>query len=512
MPPDQPQQPPSAMRLATLQSAPGIRRDGTKFASKAYVDGQWVRFNQRSLPQKIGGYRQITDQFAGPSYGCELVTRNGINYFTSGSANVIQQVQFDQFGYGAGIYDRTPSGFAASPNNIYSMDSMYDATDNDSQVLVHGAPNLLDLTSSTQTPVYIGDNYGTAALTSAGISVSGGVCVLWPFAVAYDNDGLVNWSDANMPTSWTPGTGSQAGNARIASSKIIKGTPLRGGADNAPSGLFWSLDSLHVLSYQGGTVFFSSDFVGATQLLGQNAPVEYNGIYFWPTATRQFMTYNGTLQVVQNLMNVDDFFNNLNWQYRNLVWGFANYIQNEIWWLYPRGTATYCTNAVIYNLALNTWYDTEISRSSGIFGTSFRWPVMFDTQPTAEGTYPLWQHEYNYDQYIGNIVTAIPAYIETADLTLIADGMQGIDQNIYIDYVEPDFVQNGDVTLTVNTQKFSNSPVVPFGPYTFDDTTQYINPRCQGRQLRFRFDSNTAGGFFELGKTTVRWKSGDKRP
>lgn len=510
MPP--PNQPPPSFSLATLKSAPGIRRDGTRFASPAYVDGQWVRWNQRGLPEKIGGYNQITNQFQGPVYGCNLDTRNGINYFTAGSANVIEQLQFDQNGFGSGIFDRTPSGFATSPLNIYTMDSMYDATDNDSQLLVHAGQNLLDVTSATQTPVYIGDNYGTGQLTAAGISVSGGICVLWPFCFAYDNDGLINWSDANAPTSWTPGSGSQAGNARIASSKIIKGTPLRGGADNAPAGLFWSLDSLHVVSYQGGTVFFSSDFVGATQLLGQNAPVEYNGIYFWPTTTRQFMTYNGTLQVVQNLMNVEDFFDNLNWNYRNKVWGFANYIQNEIWWLYPRGQATECTNAVIYNLALNTWYDTEISRTSGIFGTSFRWPVMFDDNVTSTGTVNLWQHEYGYDQSVGNVVTAIPSYVETADLTLISEGMQGIDQNIYIDEVEVDFVQSGGMTLTVNTQAFPNSPVIPFGPFNFNDTTLYVNPRCQGRQVRFRFDSNTAGGFYELGKTEARWKPGDKRP
>ena len=505
-----PPQPPST-QLATLKSAPGIRRDGTKFSSPAYVDGQWVRFNQRGLPEKIGGYRQITDQFAGPVYGCLLVTRNGINYFTAGNANSIQQLQFDQYGYGAGVLDRTPSGFATSPNNIYTMSSMYDATDNDSQVIVHAGQNLLDVTSATQTPVYIGDNYGTGALISAGISVSGGIVVLWPFCFAYDNDGLINWSDANNPSSWTPGGSSLAGFARIASTKIIKGMPLRGGASNAPAGLFWSLDSLHVVSNSGGTTFFSSDFVGATQLLGQNAPVEFNGIYFWPTATQQFMTYNGTLQVVQNTMNVEDFFSNLNWNYRNKVWGFTNYLQNEIWWLYPRGNSTECNHAIIYNLALNTWYDTAISRTSGTFGTSFRWPVMFDSSPDATG-YPLWQHEYEYDQYIGNAIAAIPSHIETSDLTLIADGMQGIDQNIYVDNVEVDFQQTGNMTLTVQKQQFANSPVISSQPYTFTDQTTYIALKQQARQMRFRFDSNTEGGFFELGKTEVRWAPGDKRP
>ena len=500
------------MQLAVLRSAPGIRRDGTKFASPAYVDGQWVRWNQRSLPEKIGGYNNITNQFAGPVYGCNLATRNGINSLTAGSANVIQQVQFDQNAFGGGIFDRTPSGFANSPNNIYSMASMYDATDNDSQIIVHAGQNLMDVTSAVQTPVYIGDNYGTGQLIQAGISVSGGVTVLWPFCFAYDNDGLINWSDANNPGSWTPGGSSQAGFARIASTKIIKGAPLRGGSSNAPAGLFWSLDSLHVVAYTGGTTFFSNDFVGGTQLLGQNAPVEYNGLYFWPTATQQFMTYNGTLQVVQNTMNVQDFFDNLNWKYRNKVWGFANYIQNEIWWLYPRGQATECTNAIIYNTQLNTWYDTALSRTSGLFVNNFRWPVMFDNNVTTQGTVGLWQHEYGYDQINNGIISAIPSWIETADLTLIADGMQGIDQNIYVDEVEVDMVQNGGMTLTVNTQAFPNSPVLSSGPYPFTNQTLYVNPKCQGRQVRFRFDNNTQGGFFELGKTTARWKPGDKRP
>lgn len=504
--------PSNQFQLATLNSLPGIQKDGTIFSTKSYVDGQWVRFNQRAMPQKIGGYRLITDQFAGPVYGCELVTRNGINYFTAGSANVLQQLQFDQNGYGSGIVDRTPSGFATDPNNMWTMDSMYDATDSDSKLLAHAAPNLLDVSSDTETDVYIGDNYGTGALTAAGVSVSGGVVVLWPFAFAYGNDGLVQWSDANKPASWTPTTGSLAGNARIASTKIIRGLPLRGGSGASPAGIFWSLDTVHVVSYGGSTVLFTSDFVGNTQLLGQNAPVEYNGLYYWPTATRQWMTYNGTLQILENTMNKDDFFNNLNWQYRNKVWGFANYVHNEIWWLYPRGNATECTNAVIYNLALNTWYDTEIERTSGIFGTSFRWPVMFDATQNTSGTYDLWQHEYNYDKVINNTTIAIPAFIDTSDLTLIADGMQGIDQNIYVDEVEIDFVQQGEMTLTFIKQQFANSPIILSLPYVFDKMTTYISTREQARQMRFRWESNTAGGFFELGKTEARWSPGDKRP
>jgi hypothetical protein len=41
-----------------LEAEPGIQRDGTKFASKSYIDGQWCRFYM-GKPRKMGGYELI---------------------------------------------------------------------------------------------------------------------------------------------------------------------------------------------------------------------------------------------------------------------------------------------------------------------------------------------------------------------------------------------------------------------------------------------------------------------
>lgn len=48
-------------KVFSLDTMPGIQRDGTVFDKQFYNDGEWVRF-QRGRPRKILGYRVISDQ------------------------------------------------------------------------------------------------------------------------------------------------------------------------------------------------------------------------------------------------------------------------------------------------------------------------------------------------------------------------------------------------------------------------------------------------------------------
>ena len=58
-------------KVFALDTKAGIQRDGTVFDMDFYTDGRWVRF-QRGRPRKIGGYREIVNDFAGPSRGVYL--------------------------------------------------------------------------------------------------------------------------------------------------------------------------------------------------------------------------------------------------------------------------------------------------------------------------------------------------------------------------------------------------------------------------------------------------------
>ena len=356
--------------LFTLKSSPGVRRDGTDLDSSFYSDVVWTRF-QRGKPRKIGGYAQLSGQLNAPIRSVFIDARNGLttaHYL--GKWGVQRQVLS---GLSAtGLVDRTPVGFTPNDNYSWSQAVMYSATGGAYAALLAAAtPDLADLTSDVGGGVYAGDVGGTAPLapvsTNTGLlSVSGGVCVMQPFLVAYGSNGLITNSNANdfsAGSGWTTGTG-YANSANVAGTKIVYGAPVRGGGQT-PAGLFWALDALIRMSFVGGTKLFSYDTLSQpTSILGKKTVVEHDGKFFW-VGTDRFLFYNGVVQELPNQMNCNYFFDNLNYDQRNKVWGTKVSKYGEIWWFYPRGTDTECKNAIIYNYNENLWYDAVAQRSAG---------------------------------------------------------------------------------------------------------------------------------------------------
>lgn len=80
----------ATQKVAVLQVAPGIQRDGTVFAASSYVDGDWVRF-QYGKPRKIGGYNGAFLNAPGISRGVILNSQNGQTWVISGFSDSIQQ-------------------------------------------------------------------------------------------------------------------------------------------------------------------------------------------------------------------------------------------------------------------------------------------------------------------------------------------------------------------------------------------------------------------------------------
>ena len=70
-------------KVFSLDTMPGIQRDGTVFDKQFYNDGEWVRF-QRGRPRKILGYRVISDQLTGPSRGIWVNPQNAFTSIFSG--------------------------------------------------------------------------------------------------------------------------------------------------------------------------------------------------------------------------------------------------------------------------------------------------------------------------------------------------------------------------------------------------------------------------------------------
>jgi hypothetical protein len=435
-------------KVFSLNTLAGVQRDGTVFDKNFYTSAKWTRF-QRGRPRKILGYRTLSEQLSGPSRGIWVNSSNGLNQVFSGYSSGLQELTIDSLGNGQGIQNFTLSNFTASSNNLWQFDGFYDVSGNGvGSILAHPGQNLSAIDSTTNTPVLIGDINGTtmskigvftaqitgnnttvvtlaAANTLVGVgqtmtgtnvpantivrgvnttsvtvsnvvpsgtitatfdnnvNVSGGVVALHPYVFAYGNNGFIKNCTAGNPLNWV---GLDANEVNVASGKIVQALPVRGGT-NAPSGLFWSLDSLIRVSYLGGqgtpAQYWKYDIISSqSSILSSQSAIEYDGVYYWCGADR-FLLYAGSVKEIPNNFNQNYFFDNLNYSQRQKVWACKVPRYGEIWWFYPRGDATECTDAVIYNVRENVWYDAGEAlgarRSAGYFSLVFQYPIMADT-------------------------------------------------------------------------------------------------------------------------------------
>lgn len=433
-------------KVFALDTKPGVQRDGTVFDKQFYTDGRWVRF-QRGRPRKIGGYREIISTLAGPSRGLYLNPQNNFNDVFSGFSGGLQKLAITNLGVGAGLSDFVLSDFTESDYNLWQFDGFFDVSGSgNSLLLAHPGQNLSLIDSTTNTPVLSGSINGLTmfqigvftdsvttvntsttitlgaanpligagqTITGAGIpvdttvvsvsgtsvvisnaatasatvtatfnnnvSVSGGVVTLHPYVFVFGNNGLIKNCAAGNAQDWVS---ADANEVNVATGKIVAGLPVRGGS-NAPSGLFWSLDSLIRVSYIGGTgtppQYWRYDLISSqSSILSSKCVIEYDGIYYWIGVDR-FLLYNGVVKEIPNNMNQNYFFDNLNYSQRQKV--YVNKVPRfgEIWWFYPRGDSEECNDAIIYNVREQCWYDAGEAlgarRSAGYFSQVFHYPI-----------------------------------------------------------------------------------------------------------------------------------------
>jgi hypothetical protein len=530
-------------KVFALDTKSGIQRDGTVLDKQCYVDGQWVRF-QRGRPRKIGGYREMTNQFDGYSRGIYVDSQDGTNRIFNGYENGIQRFECDSNGIGSGVteyqfggpilttsnlvggsvytngtYTTVPltggsgtgakatvtvsgnavtvvtittkgnsyligdtlsaasasiggtgsgfsvkvatvdSNFSANAQNLWQFDGFFDATGgNNNLILAHPGHNLNLIDNTVNTAVLAGspsggvmyplqDSQGTTP-TGDFIEVSGGVVALHPYVFVYGDNGLIKNCSAGNVFNWNDADSNET---NVSSQKVVKGLAVRGGS-NAPSGLFWALDSLVKVSYAPTTVgaqtlFWRYDTIGNTSILSSQCVIEYDGIYYWIGVDR-FLLYGGTIKELPNAMNQNWFFDNLNYSQRQKVWATKVPRFGEIWWFYPRGDSEECNDAIIYNVREGTWYDAGTAlgayRTAGYFSQVFAYPVMAGEDLSVQTTI-LTQNIVTLNT--SNVVVTAISEIISANLLLIA---AGVPSETTITEVQP-CSSNFDATISTTT-------------------------------------------------------------
>ena len=137
----------------------------------------------------------------------------------------------------------------------------------------------------------------------------------------------------------------------------------------------------------------------------------------------------------------------------------------------------------------------------------------FSTEP---GLISVYQHEFGVNSIDGTSVNAIESYFETNDLGWVSGGpsepaMVGPNKWLRLERIEPDFIQEGDMSLVVTGRPYAQSADVESNPYTFAPNTNKIDMKEQRRELRLKFVSNVADGDYQLGRVILSADIGDVR-
>ena len=399
--------------------------------------------------------------------------------------------------------------------NQWMFQTAYDASTTNNSIIAHVAPNLQCVCNDTGGQIFYGDVLGTAPLVDiplpAGANATGGIVMLFPYLFYYGTAGIIGWSVAG---DFTDLSSSGSGIARVWGQKIVKGMPLRAGSGSAPAGLFWAYDAVIRATFTGGATVFQFDTIATdTSIMSPDCVVDYDGVFFWCGVDR-FLMFNGVVREVPNQMNLNYFFDNINPNHRAKVFAFKVPHFGEIWWCYPKGDATECTHAIIYNVRENSWYDTalpESGRASGGYNNGFAAPLLTDCIPTTSG-YRVWIHEQGTDNIDGQSILPIQSYFETADLSSLP---QGRNEYLRITEIEPDFIQSGSMTVQITGRANARAPEVYSSEFTFPETAsepyqQIVMLKEQRRELRARFESNTIGGDYQMGQIIAHVDSGDR--
>lgn len=399
--------------------------------------------------------------------------------------------------------------------NLWMFDTQYDSSTNQNYLLAHVSPNLQCICNDAGGQIFFGEILGTGILQSINLppdaNCTGGIVSLHPYLFYYGTDGIIGWSVPGEPTDLI---GAGSGLARVWGQKLIKGIPLRAGSGSAPAGLFWAYDAVIRATFTGGATIFQFDVIATdTSIISAASVVDYDGIYFW-AGTDRFMMFNGVVREVPNVMNLNYFYDGINPLERNKVFAFKVPRFGEIWWCYPKGAATECTHAVIFNVRENTWYDTELptnGRSAGSFNNSFAAPILVGAVGSGSD-YRVWVQEQGIDEIDGQIINPILSYFESADLSSV---VQGKNEYVRITRIEPDFVQVGPMTVQVTGRANARAPEVYSSIFEFPETAtlpyeEIVMLKEQRRELRVRFESNAVNGDYQMGQIIGHVSSGDK--
>lgn len=486
------------MAFAFIDPPPGVFRNGTEYESV----GRWyetylTRWHDGVL-MPIGGWTRLQDSsgdvdLTGAALGMHAWLDN------TATAYLIMGTETNIYAFSEGtLTDITPAASYTTGNasatlaNVYGSgnygDGNYGGGGATQGTIVEANTSQFDNFGQIPLGWFYADqqlwewDLNTAnnmTLTSGAPSnILGGIVVTperFVVALGGSNDPqLIEWSDEEDRTTWTPATTNKAGNKKIAS----RGELLAGRRGNGET-VLWTTTDVWSMQFVGGDAVYRiqkrGDNCGA---ISRRAMCAAAGRHFW-MSKRSFYMYDG--RPVEIPCDVSDYvFSDINRTQASKIHCVPRSEFGEIEWFYCTQASSEIDRSVAYNYVDNHWrIDSGVARSSGVDQGVFQYPIMGDRNGV------IYEHETG-DSYLDlDDSTSLTPYAETGIFELGSG-----DRRMMVHQVIPDENTLGDVNATLYARDYPTATERNSGTITLANPA---STRLSGRQVKMRVTQVNSG-------------------
>lgn len=472
------------MALIPLKIPPGMYRNGTEYESAGrWNDGNLVRWAD-GVMRPVGGWRQrVTSAATGRPCGLSTWADNaaarwaaigthsklygaqsGVDLYditpagyTVGRADAVAAVGYGSSTYGSGAY--------GTPRPITTTAGVLEAT---TWALDNWGQRLLAC-ASTDGRIYEWDRNTAAAatvLTNAPTQNRSMIVTAERFVFALGANGnprLVQWSDQENNTVWTPAATNQAGSNELQTmGRIISARKVRGGT------LILTDADAHLAQYAGPPFIYRFERVGAgCGLIGANAIAAADAFCVWMSRSG-FWLFDSYAQPLPS--DVSDYvYSDINLVQASKIAAVHVAKFGEVWWYYPSGDSNECNRYVVWSYRDKYWATGSIARTVGTDAGVFEYPLV------ASPAGIVYEHEvgYGYD--------GAQPFAESGPIELGAG-----DRVMSARQLVPDERTQGDVQARFKLRFYPNAAEQTVGPYAMGTPTSV---RFTARQVRMRVEA-----------------------
>lgn len=312
---------------------------------------------------------------------------------------------------------------------------------------------------------------------------------------------IVRWSDQQDFTVWLASSTNQAGSYRIP-----RGSMIVGGIQGPQQTLLWTDLALWAMVYQGlPFVFGFNEIMSGCGLIGPHAACVMRGGVFWMGTGNFFVLSGGGPRDIPCSV-WDVVFQNLDTENQSKCVAAPNSAFDEVNFFYPSlsGGTGEIDSYVKFNIEENSWDYGTLSRTAWTDQSVLGQPI--GTTPTGI----IYQHETSPDAdgqaLLASYTTGWFTLSESRDL-------------MFLDWFFPDMkwryfngsASSASIQVTIETATYPNSTVTTFGPFTMNESKEFINCRLRGKLVRLTFSSADVGTWWRAGNMRFRMNPDGRR-